>query len=98
MSNADNRDRDGAKLTPYQKRILLVLCDAAEPASAGGYARLICKGKTRETTAGMALVRRGLARRVFGKVYVATHEGYHLGDALRIEDRLGRIPPRGQAG
>lgn len=97
MSNADNTDRDGSKLTPYQKRILLVLCDAAEKGGPGTV-RLVCKDKTRETTAGMALVRRGLARQVFGKVYVVTDEGYHLGDALRIEDRLGKIPLRGQAG
>lgn len=82
-----------AALTPEQKRILIVLCDAAER---GRAARLVVNEKAgiRETTTGAALARAGLARRLAGGWFEATDEGYWLGDGLRIEDRLGKIPAR----
>jgi hypothetical protein len=78
-------------LTPDQRRIMLVLCNADER---GHAVRLVCEGKVRETTTGMALVRKGLATRQRNGRFEPTLEGAWLGDALRIEDRLGRIPPR----
>jgi hypothetical protein len=82
------------KLTPYQKRIALLLANAAEHDRS---VRLVCtKGPNpiRETTCGMALVRKGLAERLPDGTFEATLELYWLGDTLRIEDRMGRIPPR----
>ena len=83
-------------MTPEQKRILLVLCDAAEH---GRAVRLVCEANgvpnpIRETTTGAALVRKGLAERLADGRFEATVEGYWEGDALRIEDRLGKIPAR----
>lgn len=88
---ADDPDKALRQLTPDQKRILLVLVEAAEHNRA---VRLVTKGSIRETTTGAALVRKGLAKRLPDGRFEATTEGYWLGDALRIEDRQGRIPPR----
>lgn len=87
-----------ARLTEYQKRILLVLCNAAERKIYGQPVRLICDEARgiRETTSGTALVRKGLARRCNDGRFEVTTEGYWMGDALRIEDRLGKIPARGE--
>jgi len=90
------------KLTPDQKRILLVLCDAAERVKGPSVGprngvRLVTTQGTkpiRETTTGAALVRKGLAIRLENGHFNATIEGFWLGDTLRIEDRLGGIPPR----
>ncbi len=92
------------KLTPDQKRIMLVLCDASEVWGSGLLRRkpragvkLVCTQgprPIRETTTAAALVRKGLAEKLPGGRYGATSEGYWLGDALRIEDRLGKIPAR----
>lgn len=89
------------RLTPEQKRIMLLLCDAAER---GKSAKLVCTtgaGKAqpiRETTTGAALVRKGLAARHENGRFEATDAGFWLGDELRIEDRLGKIPPRRDVG
>ncbi len=90
---------DGTRiaLTPDQKRIMLVLCNAAESNRA---ARLVTQSNSytnpiRETTTGDALVRKGLAFRMGRKgVFAPTMEGFWLGDALRAEDRMGKIPAR----
>ena len=89
------------KLTPDQKRILLVLCNAAERDTVGGdRVRLVCQSNAganpiRETTTGAALVRKGLAtRNNYDSTFSVTTEGFWMGDALRIEDRLGKIPSR----
>ncbi len=89
------------RLTPDQKRILLVMCNAAEH---GKVARLVTqsnahKNPIRETTTAAALVRKGLARmsmNLIGGAYSfePTLDGFWLGDTLRIEDRQGRIPAR----
>lgn len=84
------------RLTPEQKRIMLVLCNAAESDRA---VRLVVDERAgiRETTTGTALVRAGLARRLPDGRFEATTEGYWLGDGLRIADRLGKIPGRRSA-
>jgi hypothetical protein len=90
-------DTENPRLTPDQKRIMLVLCDAAESHRS---VRLVTQSNAgaqpiRETTTAAALERKGLARKVAGKFrYEATTEGFWLGDTLRIEDRQGRIPAR----
>ena len=90
------------KLSPSQKRIMLVLCNAAESgelehSSTGVFLRNREKhGYTpiRETTTGAALVRKGVAVRLSSGAFSATDEGYWLGDGLRSEDYLGKIPAR----
>jgi len=93
------------KLTPEQKRILLVLCDKADQFKDGTHGlavkmrvKMDATPQIRETTTADALVRKGLAkevgRRSRGRWYIATDAGYELGDGLRIEDRLGKIPAR----
>lgn len=92
-------------MTDYQRRIMLVLCDAAEK-SDGDYitwtrahsVRLRVDGSVtpciRETTAGRALVRKGLATQFPDGKFAVTTEGYWLGDGLRILDRMGMIGER----
>lgn len=99
---ADPTDLSTYNLTPDQKRIALVLADAAERAKGPGLrpgngVRLVCTQgpqPIRETSTGAALVRKGLALRLSNGNFVATTEGVWIGDALRVEDRLGRIPAR----
>lgn len=98
-------------LTPSQRRIMLVLCEAADAVfeTSRGTSALEHKSTAvrlrnrpakssdapiRESTTGAALVRKGLAVRLRSGAFSATAEGYWLGDALRVEDRLGRVPPR----
>jgi hypothetical protein len=84
-------------LTLDQQRILLVLCDAADDRFASNYVGLVCTQghqPIRETSTGMALVRKGLAERGATGRFTATAEGYWLGDGLRVLDRLGKIPAR----
>ena len=87
-------DSTGAeiKLTPDQKRIALVLATA----NGGRVTLRVTQGANpiRETTTAAALVRKGLAEKVSGKVYRATLEGIWLFDGLAIENRLGKIPAR----
>jgi len=85
-------------LTPDQKRIMLILADAAEDDNGNPWVRLVTTqgiNPIRETTTGDALVRKGLARKSnkTGR-YRATTDGFWIGDALRIEDRQGKIPAR----
>lgn len=90
-------------LTPDQKRILLILCDASERAQGPAMVpvKLRCTQgprPIRETTTAAALVRKGLATRLEHGPrkghFQTTLEGFWMGDALRIEDRLGKIPAR----
>lgn len=97
---------DGTKvtLTPDQKRILLVLCEAADRCKPGAGlkpingVRLVTNqaeaNPIRETTTGCALVRKGLAVRLSTGTFQATLEGFWLGDTLRAADRRGEIPAR----
>ena len=92
------------RLTPEQKRIMIVLCDAAE--NMEGKLEDITTGvklqwlekaghsPIRETTTGAALVRKGLAVRLYNGEFSATCEGYWLGDSLRAADRRGEVPAR----
>lgn len=82
------------RLTLDQKRILLVLCDAAERNLSVKLVVTHGNKPIRETGTGTALVRKGLAERLPNGSFRATLEGYWEGDALRLEDRLGKIPAR----
>ncbi len=100
MSRGDALQR----LTPDQKRILLVLCKAMDAEMEGLRSspnvrlrvgvRCVDGSEIRETTTGSALARKGLAQRFPDGSYCATVEGYWFGDGLRIEDRIGKIPRR----
>jgi hypothetical protein len=85
-------------LTPEQRTIMLILCRADDRhPDCEGRVKLVCTTGPiviRETATGTALVRKGLAVRNLDGTFTATAEGYWLGDALRIEQRLGRIEPR----
>ncbi len=80
------------RLTPDQKRILLVLCEAAEH---GNPTRLVSQRHSkhiREDRVGAALVHKGLARKLPCKRFEPTLEGFWRGAALRIESHA---PPEG---
>ena len=87
------REGGNPKLTADQKRILLILCNAAE---ANKTVKFVVdpKRKIRETTTAAALVKKGLAVKLKDGRYKATDEGYWLGDTLRIQDRQGKVPAR----
>ncbi len=92
------------RLTPDQKRILLVLCNQEdhniEEGGVGGQSvKLVHQANgvanpIRENNVAMALVRKELVESVRPGRFRVTAEGYWLGDGLRIEDRLGKIPDR----
>lgn len=98
------------KLTGDQKRIMLVIGAAHEAYSRKFLAReptqegikLVSEGNSvnrpiRETTTAAALARKGLVMS-FGRKgrerWTPTLEGSWLLDALKIEDRQGKIPAR----
>jgi hypothetical protein len=99
MTDANRLETATVKdLTPEQRTIMLALCRADDRhPDCEGRVRLVCTTGPiviRETATGTALVRKGLAIRNLDGTFTATAEGYWLGDALRIEQRLGRIQPR----
>ena len=83
-------------LSPDQRRIMLVLCNAAEDDRSVQLVHTTGPNPIRETTTGAALIRKGLALR-FGDLFQATSEGFWLGDGLRILDRQGKIQARRKA-
>ena len=86
-------DIEISDLTPDQKRIMLILCNAAERDRS--VQLIVTQGPNpiRETSTAAALIRKGLALKC-GDLYQATAEGFWLGDGLRILDRQGKIPAR----
>lgn len=86
-------------LTPEQKRILLVLCNADERHPGKPVRLVTTQGPRpiRETSTGAALVRKGLAVRTPSGRFSVTLDGFWMGDALRIEDRQGKVPARRRA-
>ena len=105
MTTSDQITTTIKNLTPKQRTILLLLCDAGEAGELGTSdtaVRLrVTQGTAgyqepaiRETTTGTALVRRGLATRLPDGRFSATLDGYWCGDGLRILRRQGKIRPR----
>ena len=70
------------KLTANQKRILLDLCNEALNVWDRGI--LLIK---REASIGVALVRKGFAKRMPDGRFIATPKGFFQGDTLRTEAR-----------
>jgi hypothetical protein len=83
------------RLTPDQKRILIVLSDALVPI---GFVKLRCtqapQYPIREPTTGCALVRKGLAVRRRDGRFLITEAGLERVRPLYAEDELGKIPRR----
>ncbi len=81
-------------LTKDQQAVMLRLCVAADRPDCKAV-RLVTEPNgtykpKRETATGCALVRKGLARRLQDGRFVATDEGYWMGDALRLDARSAR--------
>ncbi len=88
------------RLTPDQKRLMIILCNAAET---GDSVRLINQGTQfrdarREKTIANSLIRKGFVVSLGNDRFEVTSEGFWEGDGLRILDRQGRVPPRKQPG